>query len=88
MLDSYDACNIIKEYSGVRILHGINFRIQSGTIHGLFGHNGAGKSTLLKVMAGVEKPEDGTLQLKWRNYYIIFSTSCFVFWNSLCLSRA
>lgn len=63
MLDSYDACNIIKEYSGVRILHGINFRLQSGTIHGLFGHNGAGKSTLLKVMAGVEKPEDGTLQL-------------------------
>lgn len=66
MSDFYSACDIIKEYSGVRILHSINFNIKAGTIHGLFGHNGAGKSTLLKLMAGVEKPNSGKLLLQGR----------------------
>lgn len=64
MSNFYSACDIIKEYSGVRILHSINFDIKAGTIHGLFGHNGAGKSTLLKLMAGVEKPNSGKLLLQ------------------------
>lgn len=64
MSNSYSASNIIKEYSGVRILHSINFEIKAGSIHGLFGHNGAGKSTLLKLMAGVEKPNSGELTLQ------------------------
>lgn len=63
MSDSYSACNIVKEYSNVRVLHGVDFKIEAGTIHGLFGHNGAGKSTLLKIMAGVEPQNEGELNL-------------------------
>lgn len=63
MSGSYSACNIVKEYSNVRVLHGVDFKIEAGTIHGLFGHNGAGKSTLLKIMAGVEPQNEGELKL-------------------------
>ncbi|MGL5722243.1 MAG: sugar ABC transporter ATP-binding protein [Brevinema sp.] len=63
MSEYYIAYNITKEYSGVRVLNTVNFKIETGKIHGLFGHNGAGKSTLLKILAGVEQQTSGVLEL-------------------------
>lgn len=60
---SFRAQEIVKSFSGVTVLHGVDFEIRPGRIHGLFGHNGAGKSTLLKVMAGVHDFNSGGLFL-------------------------
>lgn len=35
--------NISKEYSGNRVLKGVNLYIKPGEIHALMGENGAGK---------------------------------------------
>ena len=45
--------NIIKEYSGNRVLKGVNINIKPGEIHGLVGENGAGKSTLMNILFGM-----------------------------------
>ena len=45
--------NIVKEFSGVRALSGVNIEVQRGEVHGICGENGAGKSTLMKVLSGV-----------------------------------
>ncbi len=45
--------NIVKEYSGVRVLENVNFRVKKGEIHALCGENGAGKSTMMKILSGV-----------------------------------
>lgn len=45
--------NIIKEFSGVRVLKEVNFSVEEGTIHALVGENGAGKSTLMNILSGV-----------------------------------
>ena len=45
--------NIIKEFSGVRVLKEVNFSVKKGSIHALVGENGAGKSTLMNVLGGV-----------------------------------
>ncbi|KQV23651.1 ABC transporter [Rhizobium sp. Root1203] len=60
---SYTASGITKAFSGVGVLHGIDFMVRPGTIHGLFGHNGAGKSTLLKILAGAQPQDEGILSV-------------------------
>lgn len=45
--------NISKEFTGVKALANVNFKVNTGEIHCLVGENGAGKSTLMKVLSGV-----------------------------------
>jgi D-xylose transport system ATP-binding protein len=44
---------IVKEFSGVKALNNVSFKVKRGEIHALCGENGAGKSTLMKVLSGV-----------------------------------
>ena len=45
--------NVVKEYSGVRVLQDVSFCVKKGEIHALCGENGAGKSTMMKILSGV-----------------------------------
>ena len=44
-------------------LHDISFHVDKGEVIGLIGSNGAGKSTLLKVVSGVMKPTEGSIEV-------------------------
>ncbi|MFE7062811.1 ATP-binding cassette domain-containing protein [Sutcliffiella sp. NPDC057660] len=44
---------ISKEFTGVKALSDVNFKVRRSEIHCLIGENGAGKSTLMKVLSGV-----------------------------------
>ena len=57
------ASDITKRYGGTQALKGVNFEIVKGKVTTLLGENGAGKSTLMKILAGVETPTSGTLEL-------------------------
>ena len=46
---------------GTEILHGVSAAFSPGKITALIGANGCGKSTLLNLMAGVMKPDSGTI---------------------------
>ncbi|RUS65537.1 ABC transporter ATP-binding protein uup [Saezia sanguinis] len=49
-------------YGHVALLDHADFSLETGERVGLIGRNGAGKSSLLKILAGLEKPDDGTIQ--------------------------
>jgi ABC transport system ATP-binding/permease protein len=51
-------------YGHVALLDHTDFSLEAGERVGLIGRNGAGKSSLLKILAGIEKPDDGILQLQ------------------------
>jgi erythritol transport system ATP-binding protein len=57
------ARDITKVYGGTHALRGVDFDIRAGAVTALFGENGAGKSTLMKILAGVETPTTGSLEL-------------------------
>ena len=43
-------------------LSGVSFEVEKGDVLGIIGHNGAGKSTLLKVISGIMKPTEGSVE--------------------------
>jgi ATP-binding cassette subfamily F protein uup len=49
-------------FGHVPLLDGTGFSLEAGERLGLIGRNGSGKSSLLKVVAGLEKLDDGLLQ--------------------------
>lgn len=59
------ALNEVAKYFGAtKVLKNITFEVQTSEKVGLVGRNGSGKSTILKLIAGIEKPDNGSIMLK------------------------
>lgn len=50
-----------KSFGPRRILSGLTFCVEPGAVTLLVGANGAGKTTALRLMAGLSKPDGGTI---------------------------
>lgn len=57
----FNCQSISKSYGGRPLFQELSLSIFSGDRIGLVGLNGSGKSTLLKILAGLERPDAGTL---------------------------
>ncbi|MCD6427296.1 MAG: ABC-F family ATP-binding cassette domain-containing protein [Caldisericaceae bacterium] len=55
--------NLEKSYGKNKVLKGVNLFIRRGDRIGITGKNGSGKSTLLKIIAGVEKQDNGEVKI-------------------------
>ena len=53
----------------IEVLRGISIEVAPGEIIFICGASGAGKTTLLYTLAGLERPESGTVEFEGRNLY-------------------
>jgi nitrate/nitrite transport system ATP-binding protein len=49
------------------VLHDINLEISSGEFVAIIGYSGAGKTTLMSLLAGLTKPDSGSIKLQGRD---------------------
>ncbi len=59
--------NLSKSFSGLRAVQNVSFTVPKGEIVGLIGPNGAGKTTCFNLIAGVYKPDQGTVTFDGRS---------------------
>ncbi|MBE0691850.1 MAG: ABC transporter ATP-binding protein [Aquamicrobium sp.] len=57
---------VSRRFGSVAALDDVSLRVARGEIICLAGHSGCGKSTLLRVVAGIEKPDQGRVLLDGR----------------------
>ncbi|HZR01952.1 MAG TPA: ABC transporter ATP-binding protein [Burkholderiales bacterium] len=52
-----------KSYGSLRALDSVSLQIEQGEFFGLLGPNGAGKTTLISLLAGLVRPDAGSLRV-------------------------
>ena len=55
--------NLTKEFSGQKVLDGIDIDIEKGEVVAIVGASGAGKSTILRCLNYLEQPDSGTIAI-------------------------
>lgn len=55
--------NLCKNFGDTHAVRRLNFQLNGGDITGFVGPNGAGKTTTLRMMASIEEPSSGTIEL-------------------------
>ena len=64
---SIEIQNIAKSFGPFRALKNIHLRIPTGELVALLGPSGCGKTTLLRIIAGLEKPDAGSVLFEERD---------------------
>lgn len=54
---------LAKSYGALRALDGIDLCVEQGEFFGLLGPNGAGKTSLISIIAGLNKPSQGSVEV-------------------------
>ena len=65
MIEAKAICRSFRQWDGSTLsaLSDVSFRIEDGQLTVLAGENGSGKSLLMKIIAGLEKPSSGTVEI-------------------------
>lgn len=59
--------NLRHDFSGLKVLMGIDLEVEEGERHAIIGPNGAGKTTLFNVITGTYKPSQGKVLFKGKD---------------------
>ena len=53
--------SLVKSFGNMKVLRGLELKVEKGSTLAIFGPNGAGKTTLIKTLASVMRPTSGSI---------------------------
>ncbi|MEH6776383.1 MAG: ATP-binding cassette domain-containing protein, partial [Cereibacter changlensis] len=59
---------MVKRFGRTEVLRGIDLTVEKGELVALLGPSGSGKTTLLKILAGLEWPDSGALEVEGQDW--------------------
>jgi len=63
MIPALRIAGVTKRFRSLQALAGVDLEVAQGEFFGLLGPNGAGKTTLISSLAGLARPDSGTLEV-------------------------
>lgn len=83
MTEMISTHKLSKQYDGVYRVKDLDLKVYEGDIYGFLGPNGAGKSTALKMLLGLVKPTNGTVNMFGKEFganrlYILENTGSLI----------
>lgn len=64
-----------KTFGKAHTLRGVDLEVREGEVVALMGASGGGKSTLLRCIAGLEQPDQGTIELGTKDIGMVFQAA-------------
>ncbi|SHH01064.1 amino acid ABC transporter ATP-binding protein [Tepidibacter thalassicus] len=64
--------NVSKLFNGVKVLKNINLEVKKGEVISIIGPSGSGKSTLLRCLNGLEKIDEGIVEVRCNKIGMVF----------------
>lgn len=61
---SIEVRDLEKSFKQIKVLKGVSFNVQRGSIFALLGSNGAGKTTTIKILSTLLKPNTGSAEIE------------------------
>src|SRR3984885_11009358 len=59
---------LTKRYGDKTAVDRVSFVVEPGVVTGFLGPNGAGKSTTMRMIAGLDRPDSGTVRVNGKHY--------------------
>lgn len=66
-MSNLECKNLVKSFSGNKVVKDVSITVESGTIVGLLGPNGAGKTTTFYLIVGLIKCDNGLIEIDKTN---------------------
>lgn len=74
--------NIHKKFGDYTILSGFDLDVKHGEVLALLGPSGIGKSTILRIIAGLEKPDSGSIDIGTSHIGYVFQEARLLPWDT------
>lgn len=74
--------DVYKSFHHLPVLEGIACQVEEGEVVSIVGPSGCGKSTLLRLMSGVETPDRGQVERRFRRVGFVFQEARLLPWRT------
>lgn len=82
-MELLNAKQIKKSFGDLKVLKGIDIKVNKGEVLSIIGPSGSGKSTILRILTGLETADSGDINIEGRTGLVFQNFNLFPHWDVL-----